>query len=387
MAGASTKSRRGKALAACGATAASLALACSLIAAPAAPAANGGIKADESCPAMPAGLAPKGSGPARFTMLIRINQMVNANTWNNFDEASGGLGGRVAPQDIFVVNTRFDESDSAVAYQIATNLRQAHPCNRIIALNGLTLTPGVPGYAYTLLDHPSVYALMSDFETDDWNRGRSSDPGRPPWSYGYSLAYPRIKAWDARLAGALAKNPLGSAKRSGLVPLDISSWNYGQIAQDLDKKNRRLGGRHLGPLSVQTQDSCADGGASTFAARSKAIFDQYRYKFITKRVRVKGKKKKKTITIRRKIKKQARPDLSNLSLQLSFSNTPDPSSSMAITKTSAKTAAACTRSALKAGGGAFFYFASPDSMRLLLSQPEIASLRPSAVAAKKKKKK
>ncbi len=31
---------------------------------------------------------------------------------------------------------------------------------------------------------------------------------------------------------------------------------------------------------------------------------------------------------------------------------------MAITKTSAKTAAACTRAALKRGGGAFFYFAS-----------------------------
>ncbi len=45
---------------------------------------------------------------------------------------------------------------------------------------------------------------------------------------------------------------------------------------------------------------------------------------------------------------------------------------MAITKTSAKTAAACARPALKRGGGAFFFFASPDSMRLLFKQPEIA---------------
>ena len=387
MAGDSTTSPRGRALASFGAFAAALILACALFGPPAASAAkNGAIQADDNCPAMPTGLSPDGPGPNRFTMLIRVNQMVNATTWNSFDESAGGLGGRVRPQDIFVVNTRFDGSDAAVAYQIATSLRLAHPCNRIVALNGLGFTPGAAGYAFTLLDHPSIYALMSDFETDDWNRGRSSDPGRPPWSYDFKLAYPRIKQWDGRLAAALAKNPAGSAKRSGLVPLDVSGWNYGQIAQDLDKKNRRLGGRHLGPLSVQTQDSCANGGASTFGARAKGIFDTYRYKFITRRVKVKGKKKKKTITIRRKLKKQARPDLSNLSLQVSFSNTPDPNSSMAITKTSAKTAAACTRAALKAGGGAFFYFASPDSMRLLLSQPEIASLRPSASAAKKKKK-
>ena len=118
--------------------------------------------------------------------------------------------------------------------------------------------------------------------------------------------------------------------------------------------------------------------------RTSTLFDQYKYKLIRKTVKRKGKKRK--ITIRRKLKKKARPDLSNLSLQISFSNTPDPNSSMAITKTSAKTAAACTRSALKRGGGAFFYFASSDSMRLLFNQPEIASLRPIAAAAKKKKK-
>ena len=195
---------------------------------------------------------------------------------------------------------------------------------------------------------------MSDFEPMDWVDPNA--PGRPPWSYNFKVAFPRIKQWDGRLAGTLSANAAGAAKRSGLVPVDHSSWNFGQIAQDLDKKNRRLGGRHLGPLSVQTQDYCADGGASGFLARTSTLFDQYKYKLIRKTVKRKGKKRK--ITIRRKLKKKARPDLSNLSLQISFSNTPNPSSSMAITKTSAKTAAACTRAALKRGGGAFFYFAS-----------------------------
>jgi hypothetical protein len=240
----------------------------------------------------------------------------------------------------------------------------------------MSLDPAAAGYAFMLLDHPSIYALMTDFETDDWNNGRATDPGRPPWNYRYKVAYPRIKQWDGRLAGALSSNPAGASKRSGLVPLDVSDWNYGQIAQDLDKKNARLGARHLGPLSVQTQDSCANGGASLFSARAGALFDQYKYKLVRKTVKGKGKRKKRKITIRRKLKKQARPDLANLSLQISFSNTPDPNSSMAITKTSAKTAATCARAALKRGGGAFFFFASPDSMRVLFAQPEIGSLRP-----------
>lgn len=338
------------------------------------PAKNGAIEAEDGCAARPSGLSPGGSGPNRFTMLIRVNQQVNADTWTNFNEASGGLGGRVRPQDIFVINTRFDGSSPALAAAIATSLRATFPCNRIMALNGIGLNPDVPGYIFMLLDHPSVYGLITDFEPDDWNQGRASDPGRPPWNYNFKVAFPRIKHWDGRLAGALASNPAGAGKRSGLVPIDVPDWNYGEIAQDLDTKNARLGKRHLGPLSVQTQDSCADGGASEFRARTDTLTDQYKFKTITKTVKRKGKKKR--ITIKRKIKKKARPSLDNLSMQISFSNTPDPNSSMAITKTSAKTAAACARAALKRGAGAFFFFASPDSMRLLFDQPEINSLRP-----------
>ena len=335
--------------------------------------------AQGGCPATPLGLSPDGSGPTRFTMLIRINQVENVNTYVNKNEATGGLGGRIRPQDIFVINTRFDKSTPATWPQMADMLRAAFPCNRIIALNGMSLNPLVPGYAFALIDHPAVYSLMTDFEQMDWNGTRSSDPGRPPWDARWKVAFPRIKAWDGRLAGTLASNPIGASKRSGLVPWDAGpSWNFGQIAQDLDKKNRRLGGTHLGPLSVQIQDSCADGGASGFTSRAKALFDQYRYK-IVRQVRVikkKGKKFKKKVKVRRKLKPQARPLRSNLSLQISFSDTPNPSAGMAITKTAPSTAAACAQAGLKAGGGAFFFFASDDSMRLLFQQPFIASLRP-----------
>ena len=222
-------------------------------------------------------------------MLIRINQQINVDTWTNSNEATGGLGGRIRPQDIFVINTRFENSNPTIAAQLATNLRAAFPCNRIIALNGMSFDPVAPGYAFTLLDHPSVYALMTDFEQSDWNAGRSTDPGRPPWSNSFKATFPRAKQWNGGIAAAVASNPIGAGKRTGLVPWDGgTSWNFGQIAQDIDKKNRRLGGRHLGPLSVQTQDTCANGGASGFSGRAKALFDQYRFKVIKKNVKAEG---------------------------------------------------------------------------------------------------
>ncbi|MGH2982844.1 MAG: hypothetical protein ACRDK5_01100 [Solirubrobacterales bacterium] len=331
-------------------------------------------EAQVSCPPLPPGLSPAGPGATRFTMLIRINQQGNVDTYANFNEATGGLGGRVRPQDIFVINTRFQTTTPAVASELATDLRAAFPCNRIIALNGMSFDPTVPGYAFSLIDHPDVYALITNFEPTEWNTGRLTDPTRPVWNQKYSVALPRIKGWDALMAGTLAANPSAAPKRSGLVPIDDATWNYGQIAQDLDKKNSRLGGRHLGPQSVMTQDACAEGGPTGYSNRVKAILDQYKFKFIQKTVKRKGKKRK--ITVRRKLKKKGRPSLNNLSLQISFSDTPTSGSGMAITSTSATTAAQCAAAGLKLGGGAFFFFASDASMRLLFQQPEIAFLRP-----------
>jgi hypothetical protein len=378
MRSAGTDNARLRAL--CVGLAAACALALGLAAAgPAAAKQNGGIKADGNCPPNPAALSPKGSASNRFTMLLRINQDVNVQEYTDF--TASGLGQHVRLQDVFVINTRYGGSNSAEWTELTEDLRLAFPCNRIVALNGMGVNPDAAGYAFALLDHPSVFSLMTDFEPMDWD----DDPGRPSWSYSAGVAMKRIKSWNTRLAKVISASPQGASKRSGMVPLDLPGWNYGQIAQDLDRKNRRLGGTHLGPLSVQTQDSCADGGASTFSSRAASLFDQYRYRYIRKTVKrkVKGKVKKVKITIRRKIKKQARPNLNNLSLQISFSDTPSASSSMAITKTNAKTAAACARAGLRAGGGAFFFFASTDSMKLLFKQPEISSLRPSNLTKKK----
>jgi hypothetical protein len=312
-------------------------------------------------------------------MMIRINTEGNVDTYTKPD---GGMGNRIQPQDIFVLNTRFAGSGQfpamtpAVAGQLAADLRATFPCNRIIALNGMSYDPTSAGFAYTGIDDPNVFALLTDYEEGDWNAGRLTDPARPPWTENFKNALPLLKGWNFGVMSTVAANPVGAGKRTGLAPQDFATWNYGQIAQDLNKKNLRLGARKLGPLSVQTQAACADGGPAGFGARAKGLRLQYTFKFITKKVRVKGKKKKVKKTFREPLKKQAKPILDNLAAQISFTEIADPSSNMALVRTSAAQAAACVGPAMKQGVGAFFFFASDNAMRLLFQQPQIAAFRP-----------
>jgi hypothetical protein len=336
--------------------------------------------AQGTCPAQPAGFAP----PNTFTMLIRINTQGNVDTYT---KPGGGMGSRIQPQDIFVLNTRFSGSANfapmtpTIAAQLSANLRAVFPCNRIIDLNGLSLDPAQPGYAFTGIDDPNTYALLADLEQTDWNSGRALDPTRPPFSNKFAAMFPLIKAWDLAMAANVAANPLGANKRTGLAPqsnVDTGDWNYGQIAQDLDLQNSRLGPK-LGPMVVQTQDSCSTG---QFGPRAKQLRLQYNFRFITKkvkkRVKVKGKvkiKKVKKIT-RKPLKEAGKPLLGNMAMELSFSENPDPTSNMAVVRTSAAQVAACIPPAVKQGVDSFFFFASDDAMRQLFQQPSIAAARP-----------
>ena len=346
--------------------------------------APGEAQAQVSC-AQPFGLSPSGPAATRFTMMIRINTQGNVDTYT---KPEGGMGGRIRPQDIFVLNTRFVGNGSGsqppmtptVAAEYAADLRAVFPCNRIIALNGMSFDPAAAGFAFTGIGDPNIFALLTDFEQADWNSGRLTDPARPPWNSKFKTALPRIKAWDAGMAGAAAANPIGAGKRTGLVPQDDGTWNFGQIAQDLNKKNSRLGNRKLGPLSVQTQSACADGGPAGFGARAKQLRLQYNFKFFTKKVRVKGKKKKVKKTFRMPLKKKGRPNMSQLAVQISFTATPQPSG-MPLVRTSPALAAACVQPALKQGVGAFFFFASDDAMRALFLQPQINALRPATAGS------
>ena len=89
---------------------------------------------------------------------------------------------------------------------------------------------------------------MTDFEPMDWNGTRGSDPGRPPGIAASTSPFRASRLGTAGSPGDARANPVGAAKRSGLAPLDAcSTWNFGAVAQDLDKKNRRLGSTHARP--------------------------------------------------------------------------------------------------------------------------------------------
>src|SRR3954466_7354290 len=121
-------------------------------------------KASDACPPSPSGLAPTASRPNRFTIRIRINTQGNVDTYTKPD---GGMGGRIRPQDIFVLNTRFTGSGQFpamtpdVASQLAADLRATFPCNRIIALNGMSFDPSQAGFAFTGVSDPNVFALVT----------------------------------------------------------------------------------------------------------------------------------------------------------------------------------------------------------------------------------
>ena len=354
----------------------------------AAPAAARAAKASVSCPPQPYGIAPGPGtpGPQRFTMLIRINTQGNVNTWTQWNTSpdKGGLAPYVRPQDIFVINTRFTGSGlfppttDAVATQLSAQLRATFPCNRIVDLDGQSFDATQPGFAFAGINDPNVYSLMTDFEQMDWDQTAYTQPGRPPWTDNFTTALPRIAGWDYTMSSTAAANPNGAGKRTGLVPQDDASWNYGQIAQNLNKQNARLGPTKIGPMAIQSQNTCSDSGAAGFGARAKALRMQYTFKFITKKVkkRVKGKIKKVTVTTRVPLHKKAKPILDNLAMELSFTATPQASASQAILSTSAAQVAACVPAAMKQGIGGFFFFAAEDAMRLLFQQPQIAPLRP-----------
>jgi hypothetical protein len=343
-------------------------------------------RAQVSCPGLPSGLSPASSGPQSFTMMIRINTQGNVDTYTKPD---GGMGGRIRPQDIFVLNTRFTGSGqfpamtSDVATQLAANLRGTFPCNRIIALNGMSFDPTQAGYAFSGVGDPNVFALLTDYEQMDYNQGRATDPARPPWKTNFPKAFPLLRGWNLGFTSTVATNPIGTGKRTGLAPEDVADWNYGQIAQNLNKHNARLGDRKLGPMSVQTQDACANGGSRGFGARAKQLRLHYTFKSVTRKVkkRVHGKIKRVRRTFQEPIKKKGKPLLSNTAMQISFTAAPQASKSQAILSTSPAQAAACVGPAMKQGVGAFFFFASDDSMRLLFQQPQVNALRPATAGS------
>jgi len=325
-----------------------------------------------TCPPEPKTLSPKGKPWARFTMLIRVNQPHNAATYANYNEASGGLGPRISPHDVFVVNTRFHKSSPQSWVQIVGILRNAFPCNRIVALNGLGHDPSSPGYAYALFNSPHVWALLTDWEKLDWLSARGTNPWLGGWTGKERKTRKRVRRWIGGITHAFNSNPGQRWKRAGIVPQFRGKWDYGMLARSVSGPHRRIAKGRRGVQSVQTQDFCADsGGRGMKAITARLLRAQKRanWKRVKRRGRNPGGKR-----FRYK-KRPWRTNRRNLGVQVSFTHKSRPSS-MALLKTPPGKASKCTRAALRRGAGAFLFWASPDSMRALFSTRRVCALRP-----------
>ena len=296
-------------------------------------------------------LSPKGKAAERYTLLLRVNKASNVDTYASSGVSTGGLRNRIRDRDIFLVNTRFKGATPAENDAIVARLRQRFPCNRIFALNGLGADPSQPGYIHALAD-AGLSAILLDWERGDWDQARAISPSIPPWSTGFKVSRKRI---GQRVSLVLP------GTRAGVVPAFYSHWDYGLIGRTIDRRSAAAG-RGLGFQPVQTQGACAAGGRA-FKALTGRLLLQYEPK---PRKTKKGKRKK----------VRPRANVRNLGLEVSFSTTPDPDDSRPIASVAPGLASKCTRAGLKRGGGAFLYWATPDSVGALLDKRRICVLRP-----------
>lgn len=321
----------------------------------------------KGCARPPRGLSPPGPKSVRFTMLIRVNKVGNAQTYASRDRASGGLADRIRPQDVFVVNTRFAGSSPADWSRIVTVLARAFPCNRIVALNGLGADPSIPGYAYALRGDRRIWGVLTDWERLDWNEARSSNSYLAPWSGRLGRVRKRIRRWVGLVT------LWGGIQRAGVAPELRPKWDYGELARSASGPNRRIAPGRRGLQSVQTQEACADGGGRAMKAAIGSLLHEYKLANF-RRLRA-GHGRLRRFRYRRR-KWRVHP--SNLSVQISFTGVAQPYAGLPLLRTSPARAAKCTQAALKRGAGAVLYWASPDSMRALLATPRVCALRPSS---------
>jgi hypothetical protein len=315
-------------------------------------------------------LSPKGKPGKRYTMLLRVNKLTNVSEYANADPATGGLKPRIRARDIFLINTRYKGSTPTEWEQIADALRGSFPCNRIVALNGLAPDPTQPGYSGALASHPGLWALSIDWESGDWNQGRKQNPAIPPWTDAFRMSLGRIGKRLNQLGATSVAATGAPGRRVGVVPAYYSTWDYGLIARTTDRRNAARKKGRRGFQVVQTQGYCLPSGPGAFHGITDRLIEQYRPKPRIKKKRIRGKLRK------FKVKVKPRGLVNTLALEISFSNTPDPSDPRPVASLAPGAAGKCTRISLKRGGGAYLYWAHPDSIRALLNTAHLCSLRP-----------
>jgi hypothetical protein len=306
-----------------------------------------------SCqPALYPHLTP-GTGPAAYTMGIRINKD------SEVDELGRILGDRITQQDVFVINAEYPGSKLDDWENALERLTEKFPCNRVATLTGLGRRPDAPSYEYALVGHPELDAVLVDWEPDSW-----ADTGRGAWT----AAPDRNLARIAEQLRALSVRLKSTETVMGLVPDYVPPWDYGRTARVIAESNYFLDPVHRGYQIIQTQPNCGAASAPgpLIGPLTEQLIRQYRGVF--------------GLPLRVGAPKDEPPDmdrdlLQHIGFEVAFDETPNPKASEPVERIGPQGAAACTDQILRAGGAGVLYWASPESIRAMLDTPLGRSLR------------
>src|SRR5689334_22800864 len=186
---------------------------------------GGGSSTQVSCqPTLYPHLTP-GTGPAAYTMGIRVNKD------SEVDQLGQLLGDRITQQDVFVINAEYPSSKPDDWEKALERLDEKFPCNRVVTLTGLGRRADRPSYEYALVGHPELDAVLVDWEPDSW-----ADTGRGAWTSALDRNLPRIAEQLRELADRLK----ATRTRMGLVPDYMPRWDYGRTARVVAEANYLL---------------------------------------------------------------------------------------------------------------------------------------------------
>lgn len=295
-----------------------------------------------------------GTGPAAFTMGIRVNKDTEV------DELARDLGNRIRDRDVFVINAEYPGSKPQDWERALQRLTEKFPCNRVATLTGLGRRPDAPSYEYALVGHPELDAVLVDWEPDSW-----ADTGRGPWTSQLDRNLGRIAEQLRELSARLKS----TGTRMGLVPDYTPRWDYGRTARVVAEVNYFLDPIYRGYQIIQTQPNCGTPSAAgpLMGPLTQQLIKQYRGVF--------------GLPLRVGAPKDEPPDmdsdlLRHVGFEVAFDVNPNPHASEAVERLGPQQAAACTAQILDAGGAGVLYWASPDSIKAMLDTPVGIRVRP-----------
>jgi hypothetical protein len=296
-------------------------------------------------------LTPVGTGPAAFTMGIRVNQA------SDVDEIESALGDRILDRDVFVINAEFPHSKPADWEASLERISEKFRCNRIATLTGLGPHPERPSYQYALVGHPELDAVLVDWEPDSWE-----DTGRGAWSPALQANLARISEQLRLLTDRLKT----TRTRMGLVPDYTPAWDYARFGRVVAGANFTLDPIHRGYQIVQTQPNCGTPSAPgpLIGGLTAQLRSQYRQQFGVPLVKGSGSSPQFDSDL-----------LQHLGFEVAFDETPNPKATEAVERIGPRQAAACTDQILNAGGAGVLYWASPQSIEAMLNTPLGRSMR------------